>query len=106
LKLHEDSRGLAFELHLPNTQLARDIAELVSAGELSQMSFGFVARDDTWSREGRRTIRTLCKVDLFEISIVPEPAYEQTSVSLRQALDTVVAGVLADRRRRLEALRV
>src|SRR5215831_19278110 len=66
LKLHEDSHGLAFELHLPNTQLARDIAELVSAGELSQMSFGFVAREDTWSREGTRSIRTLRKVDLFE----------------------------------------
>lgn len=104
LKLYEDSHGLAFELHLPHTQLARDIAELVSAGELSQMSFGFVAREDTWSREGGRSIRTLRKVDLFEIGIVPEPTYEQTSVALRQALDTVIAAALAARRRRLEAL--
>ena len=104
LKLHEDSRGLAFELHLPKTQLSRDVAELVSVGELSKMSFGFVKQKDYWRREGAQTIRTLLKVDLFEISVVPEAAYEQTSVALRRQLDSVLAAALADRRRRLDQL--
>ncbi len=106
LSLREDQRGLAFQLRLPRTQLGADIAALVGRSDLSQMSFGFAVPPggDTWSREGTRIIRTLRKVDLFEISIVPEPAYEQTSVTLRVALDTVLAGALADRQRRLEAL--
>lgn len=106
LKLHEDGYGLAFQLHLPSTQLGRDIAELVADGELSQMSFGFLVppNGDTWSREGTRNIRTLREVILYEVSIVSEPAYERTSVALRKALDAVLAAALAARRERLEQL--
>lgn len=104
LELREDARGLFFQMHLPDTQLARDLAELVSVGDLNKMSFGFVAREDVWSLEGTKTLRTLRKVDLFEISIVPEPAYEQTSVALRVVLDAVLSAELAARRRRLDEL--
>jgi HK97 family phage prohead protease len=107
LKLQEDRHGLSFELHLPQTQLAADVTELVARGDLSRMSFGFMVPKggDDWSYERGQTIRTLLNVDLLEISIVPEAAYEQTSVALRHALDTVLAAALADRRRRLDALR-
>lgn len=106
LALNVDSHGLAFELQLPKTQLGTDVAELVARGNLSKMSFGFFVPPggDTWSAERGQTIRTVRQMELSEISLVSEPAYERTSVALRAALDTVIAAELAARRRRLEAL--
>jgi HK97 family phage prohead protease len=106
LQLHEDRHGLAFSLVLASTQLGQDIYSLVERGDVSQMSFGFIvpAGGDAWSREGGLSVRTLKTVDLLEISLVGEPAYPQTSVALRRVLDSAIAAMLADRRRRLEAL--
>lgn len=106
LSLFEDSHGLRFELVLPKTQLGADIAELVARGDVSQMSFGFGVPPggDSWSSERGQTIRTVHQAHLYEISLVAEPAYEQTSVALRAKLDTVVMAQLAARRRRLEDL--
>ncbi|MDC8450812.1 MAG: HK97 family phage prohead protease [Nitrospira sp.] len=109
LELREDAKGLRFSLRLPNTTLGRDIAALVGDGTLSQMSFGFsVAKDgDAWTRERGQMVRVLKKVNLSELSIVATPAYEETSVSLREAvaaLDSAIAQALADRRRRLAEL--
>ena len=106
LALTVDTHGLAFELQLPKTQLGTDVAELVARGDVSQMSFGFIVPSggDVWSSERGQTIRTVRQMELFEISLVPEPAYERTSVALRAALDTVIAAELAARRKRLEEM--
>jgi len=106
LSLSVDSHGLGFTLALPRTQLGADMAELVARGDVSQMSFGFTVPKggDVWGYDRGQTIRTLLQVELYEISLVPEPAYGQTSVALRAALDTVIAAELAARRRRLETL--
>ncbi len=59
---------------------------------------------DEWISERGQMIRNVQRANLYEISLVPEPAYEQTSVALRAELNTVLAAQLAARRRRLEAL--
>jgi HK97 family phage prohead protease len=83
LKLAEDSRGLHFEIALPKTSLADDIRALAEAGSLGGASFGFMVERDRWSGN----LRTLEAVDLREISIVNAwPAYPQTSVSARSAM--------------------
>ena len=82
LRLSEDSRGLAFDLDLPDTQAGRDVLALAERGDLGGMSFGFVvpAGGERW--DGER--RTLNRVDLREISIVSAwPAYPDTSLALR-----------------------
>ena len=80
LRLAEDSRGLAFELDLPDTQAGRDVRALAERGDLGGMSFGFLAKGDSWQGD----LRTLTAVDLKEISVVSAwPAYEGTSVALR-----------------------
>lgn len=82
LRLAEDTRGLAFEIALPNTTLGRDILELADRGDLGGMSFGFRALDD--HRDGNT--RELRAVDLFEISVVhAHPAYDGTTVNARAA---------------------
>lgn len=83
LKLAEDSKGLHFEIALPKTSLAEDIRALAEAGSLGGASFGFMVERDHWSGN----LRTLEAVDLREISIVSAwPAYPQTSVSARSAM--------------------
>ena len=106
LKLFEDAHGLAFALRLPKTQLGADVAELVSRGDVSQMSFGFIVPEggDTWTRERGQTIRALRRVELFEISLVPTPAYEDTFVGLREVVSAAVQAALAARRHRLALL--
>ncbi len=82
LRLHEDDRGLAFELDVPDTQAGRDVLTLAERGDLGGMSFGFtVARDgERW--DGKR--RELRAVTLHEISVVSAwPAYEGTVVQAR-----------------------
>ncbi|MRB24805.1 HK97 family phage prohead protease, partial [Bacillus thuringiensis] len=49
LSLTIDDTGLKFRLLLPNTQLGRDVYELVQRGDLSQCSFGFYVEDERWA---------------------------------------------------------
>ena len=80
LKLHEDDKGLAFELTLPDTQAGRDLVALAERGDLGGMSFGFIAKDEEW----RGDTRELRQVELHEISVVQSwPAYQQTEINLR-----------------------
>jgi hypothetical protein len=86
LKLSEDTRGLAFEIDLPQTTLANDILALAEARSLGGASLGFIAKRDEW----KGSLRTLHTVDLREISIVSAwPAYPETSVTARSAATAV-----------------
>lgn len=82
LRLREDDQGLAFELDLPDTTLGRDLAELVKRGDVAGCSFGFLPVRDTWM-PGAVPVRELRDVDLFEITLTANPAYEATNVQLR-----------------------
>jgi uncharacterized protein len=83
LKVEEDTRGLKFEVELPNTSMARDLAESLRRGDINQCSFGFFATNDTWDYAVEPAVRTLNEVELYEISVVSIPAYEDTEVALR-----------------------
>jgi len=85
LKLAEDDIGLAIEAELPDTTFARDLMKSIERGDVSQMSFGFVTppSGDDWRMENGQVIRTLNKVQLFDVSPVTYPAYPQTDVSAR-----------------------
>jgi hypothetical protein len=86
LKLKEDSHGLHATIVLPNTQAGRDMPELISRGDLSQMSFGFRVPKggDDWidGKDGEADVRILNKVDLFDVSVVSLPAYPATDVQM------------------------
>jgi uncharacterized protein len=83
LKVEEDTRGLKFEVELPNTSLARDLAESMRRGDINQCSFGFWATGEAWDYSVEPAVRTLNEVELYEISVVSIPAYEDTEVALR-----------------------
>jgi HK97 family phage prohead protease len=83
LKLQEDSKGLQFDLSLPETQSGRDVLALAERGDLGGMSFGFMVNGKDGERwTGNR--RELRSVNLVEISVVSAwPAYPETTVNAR-----------------------
>lgn len=83
LRLADDSKGLAFDLDVPNTSFGRDILELAERGDVGGASFAFTVPDkgERWQAD-RRELRSLT---LHEISIVSAwPAYDGTVVQARR----------------------
>lgn len=82
LRLAEDTRGLHFDLDVPDTQLGRDMLELARRDDLGGMSFAFKVRPDGERWTGQR--RELRVIDLAEVSIVQAwPAYPDTTIAAR-----------------------
>ena len=90
LRLSEDTVGLAIEIDLPNTQRANDAFELISRGDVSQMSFAFKTISDRWHIQDEQEIRTLVEVRLFDVSPVTFPAYPDTDISVRAHYDAAL----------------
>lgn len=83
LRLVEDERGLKVEVDVPNTTDGNDLWELVERGDVSGMSFGFRVTKQSWDETGDTPIRTIEAVDLYEVSAVAFPAYDDTSIGKR-----------------------
>lgn len=84
LRLSSDAAGLKFEVDPPDTQVARDLMEMVDRGDVSQCSFSFQCLEDSWSEDRQGLVRTLKKVTLYDVSAVTYPAYPDTDVALRR----------------------
>jgi len=85
LVLEEDSRGLHVEASLdPANPDAARVLSAMKRGDLSQMSFAFRTIKDSFNAD--RTVRELKEVQLFDVSVVTFPAYEDTVAEVRQRL--------------------
>lgn len=93
LRLKEDNVGLAVEAEL-DTELSyvKDLVRNLERGRLDGMSFGFRVIRDEWITESVETsdgqqaeveVRTILEVELFEVSAVTFPAYDETDAALR-----------------------
>ncbi|MCT1193912.1 HK97 family phage prohead protease [Lactococcus lactis] len=82
LELREDEKGLNFKVELPDTSVARDLTISMERGDINQCSFGFFITDEGWNYNVEPALRTIKEVELFEISIVSIPAYDDTEASL------------------------
>lgn len=90
LRMAEDTSGLHYEVDMPDTSYARDLAVSMERGDITQSSFGFRTIDDDWGLdENDDLVRTLNEIALFDVSPVTYPAYlDSTSgVGSRQALE-------------------
>ncbi len=85
LILTEDERGLAVDINPPNTTWAKDLLISIKRGDITQMSFGFRVLTDSWAKVDGDEVRTLEKVQLFEVSPVTFPAYSATDISTNSA---------------------
>lgn len=83
LRLKEDERGLAVEIDLPDTADGQTVHKLVERGDLSGMSFAFSPQVEVWDETEDMPLREITDADLFEVSAVTFPAYEDTELALR-----------------------
>ena len=56
---------------------------LVDRGDISGMSFGFRVTKQEWDETGDLPVRTILDVELYEVSAVAFPAYEDTEIGAR-----------------------
>jgi uncharacterized protein len=86
LRLFGDSTGLGFSLRMPETTLARDLAELMRRGDLREMSFAGVVVRDSWSKaEDSIPERSVDEWALEDVSLVTRAAYPAAYANLRTA---------------------
>jgi HK97 family phage prohead protease len=89
LRLEQDSIGLAFEIDMPDTQMASDVLKSVQRGDIDGCSFGMICTSDNWQdasdSSGYYALRTVNECELFDVSVVTYPAYASTSVEARSA---------------------
>lgn len=93
LRLNEDGVGLAVEADLNvRKSYVADLLENLQDRSLDGMSFGFRVVKDDWNTEQVATsdgqeadveVRTIREVELFEVSAVTFPAYDETDAALR-----------------------
>jgi HK97 family phage prohead protease len=84
LRLSQDSRGLKVEVDVPDTSDGNDLWTLVERGDISGMSFGFRVTKQEWDdTDPDNPKRTIQAVDLFEVSAVAFPAYDDTTLAAR-----------------------
>ena len=102
LSLELRGDGIDCRCELPNTSNANDTLELIKRGDINGMSFAF--EDDYEDTENgvsyERTndvedgkevwLRHVKKITgLYDVSIVTHPAYEQTTVGMREASEAI-----------------
>ncbi len=88
LRLSTDSRGLEYEVDLPDTQYARDVRALAERGDLDGASFAFVPGDWTWD-ETTETRTHTSVARLVDVAPVTFPAYAGASTEARSLPDAV-----------------
>lgn len=92
LQLSVDAHGLRYSVTPPDTQLGRDIMQLVKRGDVSASSFAFSLRGDgdSWNYDGPTPLRTLRNLNIHDVSPVTSPAYASTTVSARAKIPIIL----------------
>lgn len=84
LRIKTDTRGLYYEVDLPNTSYANDLIELMKRGDVNQSSFAFLIDRDRWEERDGVTYRIIEKVSrLLDVSPVSQPAYPSSTAELK-----------------------
>jgi HK97 family phage prohead protease len=117
LKLELRADGVDCDCDLPNTTTADDTLELIKRGDIDGMSFAF---EDDWEdsengvsyermrdeETGKKEIwvRHVKRITaLYDVSVVTHPAYEQTTVAVREEGDRINEAIEAQLKREQEA---
>lgn len=90
LELSEDEVGLRYRVEIPDAQWARDAVASIRRGDVNQSSFAFTVssdQDQAIAREDGQWTRRIKRVgQLYDVSPVTFPAYQETSVAVRSQL--------------------
>lgn len=101
LQLEIDERGLKYSFEAPDTTYGEDLLKMIRRGDISQSSFAFTIKDETWDERGggkpKRSIDAIAA--LYDVSPVTYPAYKETSVTarMRQSIENPTPQGVADK---------
>lgn len=100
LNLQVRDDGVYFGFEAPNTTLGNDVLEDIRCGNLSQCSFAFTIPNkegaQRWYKEDGVLHRDVYAIDqLYDCSIVVDPAYDDTYVAARNAEISEIEAKLA-----------
>ncbi|KMJ56434.1 peptidase U35 [Bacillus sp. LL01] len=99
MQLTLDSAGLALRAELPSTEDGKGVHTAVKRGDLSGMSFAFKVPEGGSRFDAKTNTRTISKIEkVYECSIVAFPAYPQTSVEARSAIESTLEAFKAPER--------
>lgn len=88
----EEDGGLVIDARISDTQLGRDVRQLIADGALTQMSISFLPADDgqTVTHTDAGIDVTVTRATLYEVSVVPFPAYEDTAITDQRSNNTAI----------------
>lgn len=87
-KVAEDNIGLHVEGKLAlKTARGAEAYELLKMGAISGLSIGYVTREDTYDKV--TGVRTLKKLDLWEVSLVTFPANDSARVATVKSIESI-----------------
>lgn len=110
MQMTVDDQGMAIrvDLDVQNNSEARNLYSAIERGDITGMSFMFRVDDEEWQDlESEHPTRIIRKIsDVAEVSAVTWPAYESTSISVRnkEALDSAKLALDSARKSQKEAL--
>ena len=109
MRLSVDSKGLRYEIDLPDTTIAKDVAASIARRDIAGSSFSFSVTKQSWqeAKDGP-SIRTIEDLDLYDTGPVTFPAYTATTTGLRSAEnnEAIIARDQWRRQREAEAVSV
>ena len=89
LMLEDRNDGLYVRINVPDTSYGQDTLVSAERGDLKGFSFGFNSpKTKSYSRSGEK-IREISSLNLREVSIVSNPAYNETTLSVVRSEDFV-----------------
>jgi hypothetical protein len=89
LMLEDRQDGLYVRINVPETSYGEDTLVSAQRGDLKGFSFGFNSpKAKTYSRSGEK-IREISSLNLREVSVVANPAYPETSLTVIRSEDFV-----------------
>ena len=109
MKLTVDLTGLAIDARVDtdNNQEARAVYSAVERGDVTGMSFAFRVKEQKWEKlDSDYPVRRILKIGkVYEVSVVNDPAYEETDISARdkEALESARAALDSARSKELES---
>ncbi len=86
LRAREDQHGLWVSDDLPDTQTGRDVGVSTERGDITGMSFSFLATEERWTGTPPNETREILAAEVFDIGPVTFPAYTDTTASVRSAV--------------------
>ncbi|MEM9710604.1 MAG: HK97 family phage prohead protease [Actinomycetota bacterium] len=98
MRLSTDGTGLFVDADIAPHSVGHDVAISLDRGDLDQMSFAFrIVREEHEILDDGKSLYRILEVELFDVSTVTYPAYDDTDAGLRTFTEVCRFAGLSDR---------